>query len=101
MYYVVYSSDSEERQVVEIMYDKSQMMRGCLLYTSISHQERILNTADEILVIADGKLVKRGSKEDVLPALLDAAQADTCLLYTSPLIMYFTAMGCLSMEICR
>ena len=33
--------------------------------------ERILNIADEILVIADGKLVSRGSKEEVLPALLE------------------------------
>ena len=37
----------------------------------ISHQERILNIADEILVIADGKLVSRGSKEEVLSALLE------------------------------
>lgn len=39
----------------------------------ISHQERILNTADEILVIAEGRLVKRGSKDEVLPTLLNAA----------------------------
>lgn len=36
-----------------------------------------MNTADEILVIADGKLVRRGSKEEVLPALLNAAETDT------------------------
>ena len=59
-------------KVFEGMHEK---INGSILI--ISHQERILNTADEILVIADGKLVKRGSKEDVLPALLDAAQADT------------------------
>ena len=41
----------------------------------ISHQERILNTADEILVIAEGKLVKRGTREEVLPGLLNAADA--------------------------
>lgn len=40
----------------------------------ISHQERILNIADEILVIADGKLVNRGTKEEILPTLL--AEAD-------------------------
>ena len=59
-------------QVFEKMHKEK---KGSILI--ISHQERILNTADEILVIADGRLVKRGSKEDVLPALLDAAQADT------------------------
>ena len=35
----------------------------------ISHQERILNIADEILLIADGELVKHGSKDEVLPTL--------------------------------
>ena len=58
-------------QVFEKMHKEK---KGSILI--ISHQERILNTADEILVIADGKLVKRGSKEEVLPALLDAAQAE-------------------------
>lgn len=58
-------------QVFEKMHKEK---KGSILI--ISHQERILNTADEILVIADGKLVKRGNKEEILPALLDAAQAD-------------------------
>ena len=41
----------------------------------ISHQERILNIADKILVIADGKLESEGTKEDVLPHLLHTAKA--------------------------
>ena len=41
----------------------------------ISHQERILNIADKIIVIADGKLESEGRKEDVLPSLLHTAQA--------------------------
>ncbi|MBQ2802751.1 MAG: ATP-binding cassette domain-containing protein [Lachnospiraceae bacterium] len=36
----------------------------------ISHQERILNIADEIVVIAGGSVSARGSKEDILPELL-------------------------------
>lgn len=32
----------------------------------ISHQERILNIADKIIVIADGRLEKVGTKEEVL-----------------------------------
>ena len=36
----------------------------------ISHQERILNIADEIVVIADGKVKNRGQKSDMLPDLL-------------------------------
>ena len=37
----------------------------------ISHQERILNIADKILVLADGGVVEYGSKEDVFPKLMD------------------------------
>ena len=36
----------------------------------ISHQERILNIADEIVVIADGNIRARGKKEEILPELL-------------------------------
>ena len=36
----------------------------------ISHQERILNIADEIIVIADGTVSKIGKKEEILPDLL-------------------------------
>lgn len=39
----------------------------------ISHQERILNIADEIVVIAEGTVQKRGSREEILPELLEAA----------------------------
>ncbi len=39
----------------------------------ISHQERILSIADEIVVIADGTVKKRGVREEILPELLEAA----------------------------
>lgn len=39
----------------------------------ISHQERILNIADEIIVVADGKIEKQGKKEEILPELLGKA----------------------------
>ena len=38
----------------------------------ISHQERILDIADKIVVIADGKVAAYGSKNDILPELLSA-----------------------------
>ena len=41
----------------------------------ISHQERILNIADEIIVIKDGSVVKRGSKDEVLPELMGTSMA--------------------------
>ena len=36
----------------------------------ISHQERILNIADKIIVIANGEVEKIGSKDEILPELL-------------------------------
>ncbi len=41
----------------------------------ISHQERILDIADEILVLSDGKIVEHGTKEAVLPGLLGTDSA--------------------------
>lgn len=45
----------------------------------ISHQERILNIADEIVVIADGRIKQHGSREEILPGILGTASAvDAC-----------------------
>ena len=44
----------------------------------ISHQERILEIADEIVVIANGKVRTRGTKEEVLPELLADEKAMQC-----------------------
>lgn len=41
----------------------------------ISHQERILNIADEIIVIADGKIVKKGSRDTILPEITGTENA--------------------------
>ncbi|MBP5434105.1 ATP-binding cassette domain-containing protein [Ruminococcus sp.] len=41
----------------------------------ISHQERILNIADEIVVIADGKIVKQGDKDAILPEITGTENA--------------------------
>lgn len=52
--------------VFEKMYHE---MGGSILI--ISHQERILNIADRIILIADGRVEKSGAKEEVLPELLN------------------------------
>ena len=57
------------QNLIHVFENMHREIHGSILI--ISHQERILNIADEILVIADGKLVSRGSKEEVLPALLE------------------------------
>ena len=41
----------------------------------ISHQERILNIADEIIVLKDGQLEQAGGKDEVLPGLIGTASA--------------------------
>lgn len=40
----------------------------------ISHQEKILNIADELILLTDGQVEKIGSKEEVLPLLLSSSQ---------------------------
>lgn len=45
----------------------------------ISHQERILNIADEIVVLSQGTIKETGSKEDIMPGLLGTGAAvDMC-----------------------
>ena len=57
-------------RVFEKMYEQT---RGSILI--ISHQERILNIADKIVVIKDGRIDKAGPRADILPALLGSADA--------------------------
>lgn len=49
----------------------------------ISHQERILNIADEIVVISGGSVQAQGRKEDILPELLNGT--GSCKFYQSQL----------------
>ena len=46
----------------------------------ISHQERILKIADEILVLANGRVKAHGKKEDMLPTVLDNTDSG-CRVY--------------------
>ena len=64
-------------KVFEKMHEKTQ---GSILI--ISHQERILNIADRIVVIADGQIQNQGKKDDILPQLL---RSETCRTLTDKL----------------
>ena len=45
----------------------------------ISHQERILDIADEIAVLSGGRIEKYGPREEILPQLLGTESAqDVC-----------------------
>lgn len=46
----------------------------------ISHQERILNIADNIIVLAGGEVTAQGTKEEVMPKLLASSEACSTLL---------------------
>lgn len=62
-------------QVFERMQKKNQ--DGSIII--ISHQERILNIADQVIVLADGRIAKQGPKEEILPQLLGTSSAvDMC-----------------------
>ena len=41
----------------------------------ISHQERILNIADEIIVLREGRLEAHGTREEILPGLVGTSSA--------------------------
>lgn len=62
-------------QVFENMHEK---INGSILI--ISHQERILNIADKIVLIADGEVRKVGTREEVLPELLGTSRACSTLM---------------------
>ena len=55
-------------QVFEHLHEK---INGSILI--ISHQERILNIADRIIVLADGQVRSDGGREEILPQLLGEA----------------------------
>lgn len=53
--------------VFRSMYERT---RGTILI--ISHQERILDIADKVVVVANGGIAAYGAKDDILPELLGA-----------------------------
>ncbi len=57
------------QSLIKIFEDMRKIVRGTTLI--ISHQERILNIADEIILMKDGKIEAEGSKEDLLGKVLE------------------------------
>ncbi len=62
------------QSLIKVFEKMREDINGTILI--ISHQERILEIADKIIVIADGQVKMTGTKEQVLPGLLHTAQ--TC-----------------------
>lgn len=64
-------------KVFEKMHDS---IHGSIMI--ISHQERILNIADKIVVIAKGQVTAQGKKDEILPELLgNTGGAASCKYY--------------------
>lgn len=57
-------------RVFEKMYEE---INGSILI--ISHQERILNIADKIVLLADGQIKKTGTRGEMIPELLGSEKA--------------------------
>ena len=62
------------QNLIEVFRHMRETIKDCSILI-ISHQERILNIADKIIVLKDGEIIDRGSRDDVLPALIGTAAA--------------------------
>ena len=56
--------------LIEVFENMSKTIQGSIVI--ISHQERILNTADQVILIEKGKVKEIGNKDDILPNLLNS-----------------------------
>ena len=65
-------------RLVETFQDLRSSGKGGLMI--ISHQERILSIADEIIVIANGRVRAHGPKDEILPGLLTDERSARCPL---------------------
>lgn len=57
--------------LIKVFEQMHESIRGNILI--ISHQERILETADKIVVLAAGEIKAVGTKDEIMPALMDAS----------------------------
>ena len=63
-------------KLVETFEEIRKSRKGILII--ISHQERIISIADDIVVMADGTIRAFGTKEEILPTLLSDEKAARC-----------------------
>ena len=60
------------QSLIKVFEDMRKIVKGTTLI--ISHQERILNIADEVILLKQGKIEKRGSKEELLGQVSEKPQ---------------------------
>lgn len=64
--------------LIRVFENMRESIHGSIII--ISHQERILNIADKIIVLADGEVRAQGTKQEVLPELLTSSEACSTLM---------------------
>ncbi len=70
------------QSLIKVFENMREKINGTILI--ISHQERILDIADKIVVISGGEVKSVGTKEEILPELLAASSASAaCATLTS------------------
>ena len=62
------------KNLIEVFEGMRRDIKGSSILI-ISHQERILEIADEIMVIKEGRLAAGGSRDEILPGLMDTPSA--------------------------
>ncbi len=60
------------QSLIRVFEKMHEEIKGSILI--ISHQERILNIADRIILLSDGRIRKEGTKEEIMPELLGYGQ---------------------------
>lgn len=64
------------QSLIKVFENMQESTHGSIII--ISHQERILNIADRIIVIANGSVERQGSRDEILPQLLKTALPAIC-----------------------
>ena len=61
------------QNLIQVFENMRKKTHGSILI--ISHQERILDIADEIVVISDGSVLKHGTRDEIMPQIMGTASA--------------------------
>ncbi len=64
------------QNLIQVFQELRQGLEGAVVV--ISHQERILSIADELVVVANGKVQEQGPGEKLLPKLLEGEGSGAC-----------------------
>ena len=63
------------QNLIRVFEKMTERIKGSILI--ISHQERILNIADRIIVLADGKVKESGAPSEIMPSLVGVSTCGT------------------------